>query len=1328
MSDVRSELLHECFSRAAALFPDAIAIDVPPSGARRNRLRCTYAQLDQDSDRLAQTLHARGTQLEEIVVALLPREDPTLYAAQLGVLKSGGAYCALDPKFPDAHIQSVLDDCAPRSVLTNAVGITRLTALGVDARCLVDAAAVVSTITAPTHAALPLLPREASRLAYSIYTSGTTGKPKGVLLEHRGIVNLVESDRSEFGLRAGDRVAQCSSPAYDSSIEETYLAFASGATLVPLDDETVRLGPDLLPFLRDEQINVFCPPPTLLRALGCIDPSRELPALRLLYVGGEALPQDLADVFAPHCRLENGYGPTECSVTVTRSTVHAGAPVTIGRAVPNNRAYILDERAGTLVRVADGESGELCIAGAGLARGYRGDAALTASKFPTVDGLGRIYRTGDLARVNSDGALEFLGRIDAQVKLRGYRVELGAVEQALLAIDGVKHAAAAVQLRGDEPRLVAFLVATDAHAPPSLEHVRAALRVSLPIYMVPSDFAFLLSLPTSIAGKLDRKQLPQLFSEAITSTSTIDALDAPRDALERAICHAFSTATHRACGRSSDFFTALDGDSLTAVAAVLILRRETPSQPSVHFERVSVRDIYTARTAMALAQSMREATSDAQPLRARRSLSSRGNAYIASALRLAAMLSGVVLSSGATMLGALWLFESVPLEIGSIAWFIASVSLFLMAPLAWLVLTLALAVAAKRWILGRVRNEVIGYWSWRGSQLWVAAGLSRLIPWGLVYGTTLEGWMMRRLGAVIGDRVHFARGVELPHGAFDLLEIGDDACFAQDSALRALSLEDGHLLAGHIRVGAGTRVGVRAALEPHSIVEECAEVGALSLVDQGQTVPAHRLWIGVPARDASATRASPTPRDGRAMSSNLHALLALVGRATGISIFVNALIAALVTFGMGHVFASLHAGAMAPANVRDLLLLVAIASLLFVPIRIVGTALLCRLLPRVREGTFHRYSATSLLATAKTQMLDDACVWLSGSMYWPVWLRVAGAKIGRGCEISTIMGTIPEMLTVGDESFFADGIYLASAEPTSDAFTVRATSIGARTFIGNHAVLAQGASWCDDLFVGVSTAPDAARVRERTGWFGVPTMELPRREIAVAPREDTHDPSMIRRCNRLAWETLRIAVPVFPAIMGTLASLILLEAHARGMTDAMIAWVLTPSLFIASAITLGAMLIATKWILLGRVQPGQHALWSCWCSRWDFLYVVWGYWGRRALASLQGTLLLNAYLRLSGAHIGKRVVLGPGFTQLVDPDMLTFEDDATVACQFQAHSFEDRILKIDRLRVGARASIGEQTVVFYGVDVGEAAIVRPNGIVMKRTHIAPNTDCCGAPC
>ena len=231
MSDVRSELLHECFSSAAALFPDAIAIDVPPSGARRNRLRCTYAQLDQDSDRLAQTLHARGTQLEEIVVALLPREDPTLYAAQLGVLKSGGAYCALDPKFPDAHIQSVLDDCAPRSVLTNAVGITRLTALGVDARCLVDAAAVVSTITAPTHAALPLLPREASRLAYSIYTSGTTGKPKGVLLEHRGIVNLVESDRSEFGLRAGDRVAQCSSPAYDSSIEETYLAFATSRSM-----------------------------------------------------------------------------------------------------------------------------------------------------------------------------------------------------------------------------------------------------------------------------------------------------------------------------------------------------------------------------------------------------------------------------------------------------------------------------------------------------------------------------------------------------------------------------------------------------------------------------------------------------------------------------------------------------------------------------------------------------------------------------------------------------------------------------------------------------------------------------------------------------------------------------------------------------------------------------------------------------------------------------------------------------------------------------------------------------------------------------------------
>ena len=1323
MTIPRAELLHECFARSAQQFPDAIAVDVPPSRMRQVRVQRTYAQLDAASRSIASALTDRSIALEEIVIVLLGREDPLLYAAQLGVLHSGGAYCALDPSFPDAHIESVLAECTPSHILTNRAGVERFTALGVSSIALLDVA-LAATTPATT---LPQHPRDPSRLAYVIYTSGTTGKPKGVLLEHRGIVNLVESDRAEFGLRCGDRVAQCSSPAYDSSIEETYLAFAVGATLVPLDDETVRLGPDLTAILRDERLQVFCPPPTLLRALGCVDAARELPDLRLLYVGGEALPQDLVELFAPHCRLENGYGPTECSVTVTRGTMRAGHAVTIGHAVPNNRACIMEELDGVLVEVPAGTRGELCISGAGLARGYRHDVLLTEARFPTVEGIGRLYRTGDLACINAAGEIECFGRIDAQVKLRGYRIELGAVESALQSIAGVQSAAVTVQMRGSEQRLVAFLVPLDADAPPSLDHVRALLRRTLPVYMVPSEFRFLASLPTSIGGKLDRKKLPQLWVDETTTATSIDARDAPQDAVEHAICHAFGVATGKPCGRGADFFHDLDGDSLSAVAAILVLRRDTPAQSGIDFSRVAVRDMYTHRTASALALHLRRATTEASPLRVRRPLASRGNALGASVIRILAMLLGVMLSSGSALLLGVWIEAHSALTMGSAPWLIASISLFILAPIAWMFITLALAVLAKRCLVGNITETAIGYWTWRGTQVWIAASLSRLIPWTLLHGTILEGWAMRCLGAKIGKRVHLSRGVDLPHGAFDLLEIGDDACFAQDSALRALALEDGHLLAGRIRVDARARIGVRAALEPNTIVGEGAEVSALSLVEEGDVVPSGRLWTGVPARDCRAATAIPVACGGRELASGMHAVLALLGRSCGITLVFNLLLIAAVAFGgpllKESAIFTIHDSMQFSAQ---LFIVVAVA-LLLVPTRIVGSALLCRVLPKIRAGPHHRYSMMSLLAAGKAQMLDDACAWLSGSLYWPVWLRVAGARIGRGCEISTIMGTIPEMLTIGEESFFADGIYLAAAESSTHAFEVRATSVGARTFIGNHAVLAQGVAWSDDLFVGVSTAPDPRQARPNTGWLGVPPMQLPRREVVTSAREETHDPSMLRRLNRLFWETLRITVPLIPALVGLLAYLAVLNTRTLGVDWITIAYIVLPASLIASAITLGVLLLFVKWMLLGRVQPGQHAFWSCWCSRWDFLYVVWGYWGRRALAALEGTLVLNAYLRLSGAHIGKRAILGSGFTQLVDPDMLTLGDDATVACQFQAHSFEDRILKIDRLRVGARASVGEQTVVFYGVDIGERAIVRPNGIVMKHDRLAPGSDFCGAP-
>ena len=270
-------LLHEFFRRAARCSPGHVAIEVPPSLGRSARRAITYAELDRASDALAASLREVVTQ-ECVVAILLPRTSEHIYLAQLGVMKAGAAYVCIDPTFPDAQVGHILDDAAPVAVLTDAAGLVRVRTVRPDVGPVRD---VVGWAARAVHSAVPPTPAWLSpqSLAYLIYTSGTTGRPKGVMIEHAGIANLIRGDQTTFPVSPNDRVGQNSSCAYDSSVEEIWMALASGATLVVMDDETTRLGPDLVPWLRAEGVTIFCPPPTLLRSTGCEDPERELPSL-----------------------------------------------------------------------------------------------------------------------------------------------------------------------------------------------------------------------------------------------------------------------------------------------------------------------------------------------------------------------------------------------------------------------------------------------------------------------------------------------------------------------------------------------------------------------------------------------------------------------------------------------------------------------------------------------------------------------------------------------------------------------------------------------------------------------------------------------------------------------------------------------------------------------------------------------------------------------------------------------------------------------------------------------------------------------------------------
>jgi non-ribosomal peptide synthetase-like protein len=1318
-------LLHEIFERTARNVPGETAIEIPPAGSAPRR-RFTYAEIDALANALAARLAPFITG-EGVVAILLPRRDHLLYVAQLAVLKAGGAYTCIEPGLPAERARFILEDS--RAVAAIVSPETR----GLLAGPAFPADRVVTVEDGPVptgSASAPPRPPWLSpaTLCYVIYTSGTTGQPKGVMVEHHSIVNLVLSDVEAFGLGPRDRVGQSSSAAYDSSVEEIWLAFGAGAALVLMDDDVVRLGPDLVPWLRAERIGVFCPPPTLLRMCACDHPERDLPGLRLLYVGGEELTPDVVSRWAPGRRLENGYGPTECAVTVVRGQVRAGEPVTIGRPVPGARAWILDER---LDEVAPGETGELCISGESVARGYLNRPDLTREKFVEHPRHGRIYRTGDHVRRLPSGDLAYLGRSDAQVKIRGHRVELSAIESELCSCPGVRAAACKVQDLGGVKELVAFLVAGPG-ARPEPARLRAELSKKLPEPMLPVRFGFVAELPASpSSGKLDRRALPDLPPEAEPDREIVP----PRSPAEQLVARAFSDHLRRGAPVSihDDFFLDLGGNSLLAAQAVSTLRKQGLTST------LTVRDVYEARTAAALAA--RVSVGAPRCDRQREEPQTARHAALSSLVQLAWILGKVLAGSLAAWWAAFRLLPAVAEGVEGLrglegpAFLLLIPGLALAAMLVYAPLALLATVAAKKLLIGRYqpgRHPYLGSYYLRS---WIVQQCARAIPWELVEGTVLKNAFLRALGARIGRGVHIHRGVDLRAGGWDLLEIGDGAAIGRDASLGLVEHEDQELVLGPVTIGAAGTIDTRARMAPHSTMEAGAVLASLSMLPSYATIPAGEMWHGVPASSAAASAAAaafqaaapPAPRAGqRPWPAALHGAALLFARSLVAQLsWLPMIVLALVfdrLWSSGWLEALYAPSSFAPAPILIALGITLAGFSLALPME----ALTVRLLGAVQPGTYPLYGWTSLSIFVKERMVEAAGNSLSGTLLWPRWLRLAGMRVGRNCEISTIMEVIPELVEIGDECFFADGIYAGRPWLHRGTLTCGRTVIEKNTFLGNHVVIPSGSELPSDILIGISTVADASRIRTGTSWFGNPIFELPRREVVASDRRLTHDPEWYRYVTRLFWEYLRLAIPVVPALLGILWFKAL--PHWQTVQPPVRFFLLTlPGFTVAAGAFLVALVLFAKWLLLGRVRAGQHPLWSCWCSRWDFLYVVWAAYVRGSLTSFEGTPFMAWWLRAMGARIGRRVVLGTSFAQVVDPDMLEIGDDATVSCLLQLHSFEDRVLKIAPARIGARSTVGNGAVLLYGANVGDGARVEDGSVVMKNETLLPDQYYVGCP-
>lgn len=557
---VPEEGVPEQFARQAAATPEAVALET-------GRGRLTYAELNERANRMAHWLISQGIGAERRVVVLLPR-SADLVAALLAVWKAGGCYVPVDPDHPEARVRSVIEDCEADLVLDeNLLAQTDLARYPADD---------------PAPAAAP------DGAAYTIYTSGSTGTPKGVVVGHCALTNFLAGMQRTLRLSASDRLAAVTTIAFDIAALELFLPLTTGGRVVLADRGHVADPQVMLDLVEDAGVTVMQATPALWQMLVSHDASR-LAGLRVL-TGGEALPRPLADALRAHAaQVVNLYGPTETTIWSTLADVATAGPPSIGTPIANTRILILDA---ALRPVPPGVGGDLWIAGDGLARGYHRQPGRTAARF-AADPFGppgtRMYRTGDLARWSRTGDVEYLGREDFQIKLRGFRIEPGDVEHTLTRHPAIREAV--VTVREDQPgdkRLVAYVVAAGDADPPLADQIRRFVRDRLPDYMVPSAVVAVTAIPLTAHGKLDRARLPR----PETSGAAYRAPESPQEA---ALCALFAEILGvPRVGLDDDFF-ALGGHSLLATRLTARVRSDLGVE-------IPIRTVFAAPTVAELAR------------------------------------------------------------------------------------------------------------------------------------------------------------------------------------------------------------------------------------------------------------------------------------------------------------------------------------------------------------------------------------------------------------------------------------------------------------------------------------------------------------------------------------------------------------------------------------------------------------------------------------------------------------------------------------------------------------------------------------------------------
>ncbi|MGA2590501.1 MAG: Pls/PosA family non-ribosomal peptide synthetase [Bryobacteraceae bacterium] len=1299
-------VLHKIFEARAEAWPEALAVIF---GQQQE----TYGELDRRANRLARHLRRRGVRSGSVAGMLLPRSIDA-YATILAILKAGAAYVPVDPEYPADRIAYILADSGAGALVTTAELAVRHAAFRGAVIC-VDADR--SRIATESSAALSpeQFHIDSQDLCYVIYTSGSTGRPKGVMVEHRNACHLVCTEGRLFGVRPEDRVYQGASLSFDLSIEEIWLAFCAGATLVAATPELAHAGPDLARRLAECGVTVLSCVPTLLSML-----EEDVPTLRLLILGGETCSNQLvARWWRAGRRIVNTYGPTETTVIATYTDAFPDKPVTIGRPVPGYRVFILDSE---LRPVRHGEVGEICVGGAGVARGYVGLPAETELRFVTALVAGsraveRIYRTGDLGRVDSEGNIEFLGRADSQVKLRGLRVELSEIESVLMEVDEVLTAGCTVrENESGVAQLVAYVVPRDGVVVDE-ERLCAHARTRLPAWMAPALIENVQDLPLLATGKLDRVSLPA--PQARRDRCQASAAR-PRTPTEERLMEDWANLFRPLkVSLDSDFFCDLGGHSLLAAQMVSALRKEQ------RFAALTMLDVYHHPTITQLAGMVDSAAPQSCPPSAIASAASAAKNQGDDCERRRYFLAGVM---QAVCLYPVFAFQGLPWLTPYVVYFLLAVNHPVLHSAAWAAasavaifpILVLLAVSAKWLLLGRIRSGRHPLWGGYYLRWWFVDTLMESVPLTRLGGTPLLPFVYRLLGVRIGKDVHIATS---RLAAFDLISIGDGASVDEGASLLGCSVQDGELVIGPVCVGRECFVGTRSVLGEHVILEDGSRLEDLSLLSNGGRIPPGETWAGSPARRISGAelRDRPPARGPiqRKASVIFYAAIVLAFPLIELLAFVPG-VAILIRSGSARALFCVAAP-------------LAGASFMFC---LTGEIVVLKwlLIGRARAGTYAVHGWFYVRNWIVEQLLAlsvESAGPIYATLHIKPWYRALGVKLGKFAELSTASGVSPDLLEIEEDGTIADEVSLGAARVEGGWLTLLPTRLGRRVFVGNNAVIPAGTDLGEESLVGLLTIAPSDRswsTRRGASWLGSPPILLPRRQPSAAFSErKTFRPSRKLEWARCGFELLRITLPGAGFIMITVAVLDAAGKLWKSLGAAM-TLALLPTIFGAFCIAAIIAVAIVKWIVVGRYRPFEKPFWSLFVWRLEFVNALFEFFATPiALEAFQGTPFLPWYLRLLGARIGRGVYIGS--TGFLEFDLVEIGDRSILnkECILQTHLFEDRVLKGSKLRVGAGCEIGTQSVVLYDTEMEEGARLGPLSLLMKGETLPAGSVWVGSP-